>query len=313
MMKEKLVFGISVVLIVFVGCSKKSSPDKNAGLHSQDFPAELVNFTPYENNPVFTGTGQDTWDRTIRERGYILKEGDTYSMWYTGYNENRENTHYLGYATSPDGICWTRYAGNPIFKESWVEDMMVVKQDGVYFMFAEGRNDFAHWLTSSDKIHWTEQGNLDIRNMDGSPISPGAYGTPTVWIENGTWYLFYERGDLGVWLATSTDHKTWTNVQDDPVLKMGPEEYDQKGLALNQVIKYKRKYYGYYHATAYDPWRDWTTNVAVSDDLIHWKKYPHNPIVSGDKSSGIVVFDGKQFRLYTMHPDVRVYFPSKDK
>ncbi len=307
-MKEKLV-GILILLIIAAGCGKKSSSDKSTSLLSQEFPEELVHFKPYENNPVFTGTGRDTWDRTIRERGYILKEADTYSMWYTGYNEDREDTRYLGYATSTDGIKWTRYADNPIFKKSWVEDMMVVKYKGIYYMFAEGRNDIAHWLTSTDKIHWKEQGPLDIRQSDGRPISSGPYGTPTVWIENGKWYLFYERNDHGVWLATSADHKIWTNVQDDPVLKMGPEEYDQKGLALNQVIKYKGKYYGYYHATAYDPWRDWTTNVAVSDDLIHWKKYPHNPIVSRNKSSGIVVLDKRQFRLYTMHPDVRVYFP----
>ncbi|NOY58441.1 MAG: glycosylase [Calditrichaeota bacterium] len=301
-----------VLLLISVACRKESSPGKSANLHSQEFPSELVDFKPYENNPVFTGTGRDTWDRTIRERGYILKEGNIYSMWYTGYNEDREDdTRYLGYATSPDGINWTRYADNPIYKKSWVEDMIVVKYEGVYYMFAEGKNDIAHWLTSTDKIHWKEQGPLNIRQRDGSPISPGPYGTPTVWIENGKWYLFYERNDLGIWLATSVDHKIWTNVQDDPVLKMGPEKYDQKGMALNQVIEYKGKYYGYYHATAYDPWRDWTTNVAVSDDLIHWKKYPHNPIVSGNKSSGIVVFDGKQFRLYTMHPDVRVYFPVK--
>jgi len=312
-MMKKYYIGIFILLLSVSACSKKSLPGKNASLQTQEFPPELVHFKPYKNNPVFTGTGRDTWDRTIRERGYILKEGDSFSMWYTGYNEDREDTHYLGYATSADGINWTRYADNPIFKKSWVEDMMIVKHEGIYYMFAEGRNDIAHWLTSIDKIHWKEQGPLDIRQSDGKPISPGPYGTPTVWIENGKWYLFYERNDLGVWLATSTDHKTWTNVQDEPVLKMGPTVYDQKGLALNQVIKYKGKYYGYYHATAYDPWRDWTTNVAVSDDLIHWKKYPHNPIVSGNKSSGITVFDGKQFRLYTMHPDVRVYFPSKDK
>jgi len=47
----------------------------------------------------------------------------------------------------------------------------------------------------------------------------------------------------------------------------------------------------------------------VSDDLIHWRKYPGNPIVDADKSSGIVIDDGQQYRLYTMHPDVRVYFP----
>ena len=45
----------------------------------------MVDFVPYEGNPVFAGTGTDTWDRVIRERGFILREGNTYHMWDTGY------------------------------------------------------------------------------------------------------------------------------------------------------------------------------------------------------------------------------------
>jgi hypothetical protein len=55
--------------------------------------------------------------------------------------------------------------------------------------------------------------------------------------------------------------------------------------------------------------RTWNTNVARSTDLMHWKKYPHNPIVEDNKSSGIVVPYGSKFRLYTMHDQVDVYFP----
>jgi hypothetical protein len=55
--------------------------------------------------------------------------------------------------------------------------------------------------------------------------------------------------------------------------------------------------------------KNWCTDVAMSTDLVHWTKYAKNPIVSGDKSSGILVHDGKQYRLYTMRPDVRVSFP----
>ena len=143
----------------------------------------------------------------------------------------------LGHATSRDGIHWDRDPANPIFTGSWVEDMCVVKQDGTYSMFAEGRNDIAHLLTSADGLKWTERGPLDVRKADGSPISPGPYGTPAAWFEDGTWYLFYERGDQGVWLATSKDRKVWTNVTDDPVIAMGPEPYDKAAVAVNQIVK----------------------------------------------------------------------------
>jgi len=276
-----------------------------------EFPSEIVNFKPYEHNPLFKGTADSTtWDEQIRERGFILKEENTYYMWYTGYTKKTgKQMKYLGFATSPDGLKWTRYPENPIYKANWVEDVFVWKSEEIYYMFAESKDDIARLLVSKDRIHWEDKGALDIRLKNGSPISIGPYGTPTVWKEGDIWYLFYERNDADVWLATSKDLKIWTNVQDEPVLNSGPEAYDQFAVAFNQVIKYKGLYYAYYHASAFKDWREWTTNVAVSKDLIHWKKYKANPILKDNKSSGILVNDGKKFRMYTMHPEANVYFP----
>jgi hypothetical protein len=75
------------------------------------FPEELVHFVPHKNNPVFAGTGIDTWDKNIRERGYILHEENAWYMWYTGYTDINK-TKWLGYATSTDGFNWTRYKDN---------------------------------------------------------------------------------------------------------------------------------------------------------------------------------------------------------
>jgi hypothetical protein len=134
-----------------------------------------------------------------------------------------------------------------------------------------------------------------------------------LWIEGEDWYLFYERGDRGVWLAKSRDRKVWTNVQDEPVLARGPHTYDQHAVALNQVIHYRGRYYAVYHANADPKWRGpWTTCIAASKDLVHWKKYEGNPIIRENFSSGQLVHDGRQYRLYTMHPDVRVFFPAEE-
>jgi predicted GH43/DUF377 family glycosyl hydrolase len=273
-----------------------------------EFDEEMVHFEESGKGPVFTGTKNNTWDRNIRERGYILKEDSLFHLWYTGYESDRSDMQ-LGYATSSDGISWTRYPKNPIYTGGWVEDMSIIKENGVYFMFAEGVGDIAHLLTSTDKINWTEKGNLDIRLVSGGPISKGPYGTPTIWKENNIWYLFYERGDLGIWLATSKDMKIWTNIQDEPVIEMGPDEYDKFAVAINQIVKHKGKYYGYYHASAFKDWREWTINVAVSTDLIHWKKYHKNPILKDNKSSGILVNDGKQYLMYSMHDRVFRHIP----
>jgi predicted GH43/DUF377 family glycosyl hydrolase len=302
-MMNKLYYAI--ILLSFVACN--DTKNKNEDL----FDKEMVEFKPYDHNPVFAHADSTQWDMKIRERGFILYEDGIYKMWYTGFkNESDSGIKFLGYATSKDGINWERYPGNPIFTEKWTEDMCVVKSDGKYYMYAEGRNDVAHYLTSDDGIKWQEQGDLTIITTKGDTI-PGPYGTPTIWTEDGKWYLFYERLDEAIWLATSTDHKTWKNVSDEAVIKPGPEKFDLGAVAADQVVKYKDKYYLYYHANADLGWMSstspWSSDVAVSTDLVHWTKYPLNPIVPGDHSSPIVVFDGNKYRLYTMHPDVFLF------
>jgi beta-1,2-mannobiose phosphorylase / 1,2-beta-oligomannan phosphorylase len=285
-----------------------SEPERTSA--TADFPSELVDFAPGSQNPVFAAAGAGHWDVKIRERGWILREGDTYHLWFTGYDGTRDGIKQLGYATSADGIHWTRHPGNPLVRGHWVEDMMVVKHDDTYYMFAEGLNDHAQLLTSKDRVNWDRRGTLDIRTTDGKPLAPGPFGTPTAWLENGSWHLFYERMDAGVWLATSKDLKIWTNVQDEPVLVPGPGDYDRKMIAVNQIVKHRGAYFAYYHGSGSETApRTWNTNVARSTDLVHWQKYPGNPLVAQNKSSGIVVFDGRQFRLYTMHEQVDVYYP----
>ena len=304
---RKPIFWLFVGL-VFSGChsnGRKTDPSKS------NFPEQLVSFVSYPNNSVFSAADTNAWDRHIRERGWIIREDSTYNMWYTGY-ASEEGERHLGFAQSTDGIHWTRYPSNPIYSAGWVEDVCVVKSNGTYYMFSEGRGDTAHLLTSTDKINWKEKGNLDIRQTNGQPIKPGPFGTPTIWIEDSIWYLFYERNDLGIWLAKSTDQIKWTNVQDSPVIALGPETYDRYAVAMNQVIKYNGLYYGYYHASAFADWREWSTNVASSEDLIHWTKYPGNPLLKQNKSSGIMINDGKRYRLYTMHDRVQVHFPVTD-
>jgi hypothetical protein len=302
-------FRVNLALLLFiVPCGATGGQDDGRA-----FPRGLVEWTPIANSPVFQGAGDDAWDRKIRERGYILVEDGTYRLWYTGYNEDRSRTMSLGHATSPDGLKWTRDPANPIFDRSWVEDVCVVRDGRRYVMVAEGKGDIAHQLVSPDGLHWEDLGSLDIRTTAGEPISPGPYGTPTAWFEDGTWYLFYERGDQGVWLATSRNRRVWTNAQDTPVLTMGPEPYDRHAVAMNQVIKRDGVYYAFYHACDHKPWKLWTTCIARSRDLVHWEKYPGNPIIGNNCSSAILVETPQGDRLYTMHPDVKVFVTAADK
>ncbi|HOF20827.1 MAG TPA: hypothetical protein PLO24_06210 [Bacteroidales bacterium] len=315
----RIIFKILIILpLMFSVLTSCRHKQKSRGKHevSEDFPAEMVKFTPYEHNPVFTGTKENTWDRHIRERGFILFEAGLYRMWYTGYDGGGNSVKFLGYATSPDGIHWSRYEGNPVFDSKWTEDMFVFRHGSKYYMYAEGTGDVAHLLISDDGINWNEQGDLIILTTRGDTL-PGPYGTPSVLVEDGKWHLFYEINDEGIWHAVSDDYITWTNVSDEPVLKKGPGEYDSGAVASNQIIKFRGKYYMYYHGTSDSGWAQpgagsiWTSSVAMSEDLDNWVKYPGNPIVEGDHSSPIMVYDGEKYRLYTMHDEVWLFNPAQ--
>ena len=288
------------------------------------FPRELVEFGPASSAPLFSGGGPDAWDRDLRERGWIMRADGRWHLWYTGSNPDRDGVRRLGYATSPDGLNWTRRGRQPLVNDRWIEDVCVVTAASpaeraggrcgpVHWMFAEGAGDIAHLLCSRDRVHWRQRGPLDIRTTAGRPIAAGPRGTPAVWLERGVWHLFYERMDRGVWLATSTDLEVFTNVSDEPVLACGPEAYDRQAIAIDQVIRYRGRYYAYYHASADADWRGWSTCIAASDDLVQWEKYAGNPILPVDpahpkRSSAMLVPDGSRHRLYTTHPDVRVRF-----
>lgn len=275
-----------------------------------EFPAELTKFAQTLSEPVFAAE-PGRWDARIRERGWIKLDAAGYRLWYTGYDGTPTGRRMLGYATSPDGVAWTRDPANPLVDDAWIEDMTVVRRGDRFYMFAEGLDDRAQLWSSPDGVAWKHVGQLDIRLANGDPIPPGPFGTPTALFEDDRWKLFYERGDRGVWLAESEDLQTWRNVEDEPVLEPGPEDYDRDMVALNQIVKRRGRYYAYYHGCATDgpAARTWCVCLAASDDLIHWKKYPGNPLLPREwnVSSGIVVPSGTGFRLYTMHPEVRCF------
>lgn len=272
-------------------------------------PPEWKSFDPQGQVVFEAAPGQ--WDARIRERGWILMDRDRYLMWYTGYKGAREDRKMLGLATSSDGVTWTRHPRNPLVSDSWVEDMMVLKHENKFLMFAEGEHDIAQQWESADGVTWKRIGPLDIRKKNGQPIDPGPYGTPTVFFENGTWNLFYERRDRGIWLAKSKDRKVWTHFSDQPVLIPGPQAADRHLIAVNQIVGWRGRYFAWYHGLADSESKTWHTCLASSANLVEWTKYRGNPVVPGNRSSGIVVETPRGWVLYTMHDVVRRHEPKQ--
>ena len=268
--------------------------------------------------PAFPATGEVVlaagdvpWAAAMRERGSLVPlGGDRLRLYFTGYDGSREGVKRMGLAESDDGGRTWAVRPRPVSPEGvWVEDPFVLAlPDGGFEAVAEGRGPDARRLTSDDGLAWTDRGPLDIRGVDGRPISEGPRGTPVLFVHEGTPHLFYERYDAGVWLAASPDFSTWTNISDDPVLVPGPGGWDGAMIALNQVVRRGGRFVAYYHGTdrRAKP-RQWAVGAAFSDDLRTWTKFGANPITEPalNESSGMVVDLPGGPVLFTTHAAVR--------
>lgn len=172
----------------------------STGGGSSDFKIQrAVNTTgTWTNNPVqpILSPSQNWWDSEGLSSPFVLKTPDGYKMWYSAL----KNVYWrIGYATSPDGINWTPYAGNPIIDLSGqgkhADGPSVIYNGTDYEMFFHGVDGDLSYTTSSDGItNWStpvkvltrDAGTFDSQSMNG----PSALRLP-----NGTTLLYY--GGLG--------------------------------------------------------------------------------------------------------------------
>lgn len=88
------------------------------------YSTDGINWTKYPKNPVFSASNGNTWDSSATMTCSVKHFGNLYEMWYAGWRLRGGNwppdTISIGYATSPDGINWTKYPKNPVLKQSSV-------------------------------------------------------------------------------------------------------------------------------------------------------------------------------------------------
>jgi hypothetical protein len=98
-------------------------------------------------------------------------------MWYSGGSTG--DIRHTGYATSPDGFTWTKYANNPVMKAGSFGDWDYPRatQPRVFFdgkkyhMFYGGgvwQRQRIGYATSYDKITWTKNTNNPVLNKGES-------------------------------------------------------------------------------------------------------------------------------------------------
>ncbi len=74
-----------------------------------------VTFTP-QAAPVLTPGPAGAWDSGFVIPGDVVYANGRFHLFYTGGVSLEEEAWAIGYATSEDGVTWTRYVGNPIIQ-----------------------------------------------------------------------------------------------------------------------------------------------------------------------------------------------------
>jgi len=161
-----------------------------------------VDWVKYAGNPVLTVASPGAWDGENIWSVYIIVEGAAYKMWYSG----GDGTNFrIGYATSPDGVTWTKYSGNPVMDVSpvgsWDSSFIyypnIVFNGSAYEMWYSGSSAYDAFAighaTSPDGLAWTRDSGNPVLSMG----APGSWESmviigPSVVVQGGTkrmWYM----------------------------------------------------------------------------------------------------------------------------
>lgn len=270
-----------------------------SALPAQGCPPFDTSWSRYGSNPIMTPAV--AWEETSMQEPHVMYEGGVWKMWYTGGWDHPA----LGYATSTDGIAWTKYPSNPVYGQgassyAYTSDAhTIIKVGSTYWLFTSGgtttTNPFTTFkvATSSDGIAWTTQSS-SITIPSGKTL----WGNRTVWIEGGTWYMLQEAGPTRweIFLYTSSDGLTWnignggspltTFQQHASGMYGGPTVAQVPGGT--QSPTYGGIYHVWYHAAAVSGNNPTNIYHATSSDKITWT--PNSVLThtgSGDEADQI--------------------------
>jgi predicted GH43/DUF377 family glycosyl hydrolase len=206
----------------------------------------INNWTRYPN-PVLDSGPSGSWDELTVFQPCVLFDGTTYHMWFGGHNGK---VRRIGYATSPDGITWTKYddptttappyaESDPVldiglpgsWENDWVDSPNVLFIDGVFHMWYSGNDDTNNdrytrsgHATSTDGIVWVKDSLNPVLNVG----SAGSWDDimcyqPSVLFDGNKFHMWYSGGGVFNWsigYAYSLDGRNWIkDTLNNPVLE----------------------------------------------------------------------------------------------
>lgn len=228
---------------------------------ADDIPRIYYATSPDGLNWIQHGIVLDTgdagsWDSRATSAPSVLYDGTSFRMWYVGVGESASVYGMIGYATSSDGMHWSKYAGNPIMipggNGGWdnynIGSNKVLFNGTHYLMWYEaqpGRDTPVRTgiATSVDGVSWAKYSNNPVLVAGPAQWDNRHTGVGSV-LWNGSHFLMWYNGQdwststTRIGLATSLDGFSWTKYAQNPVLETGsPGSWDARHVYYPSVIQ----------------------------------------------------------------------------
>jgi predicted GH43/DUF377 family glycosyl hydrolase len=184
------------------------------------------------------------WEADIN-RPVVLRDGETYRMWYTGQARGRT---WIGYATSRDGKNWKRESDRPVLsaEEPWEKVAVMCphvlhdERAGLYRMWYSGGEqyepDAIGHATSRDGLVWEKQSTNPVLRPEPTSAWEKDRVTACQVVRRGDGFVmfyigFRDRDHAQIGLARSEDGITgWERHPANPIIRPGREKWDHDAV-----------------------------------------------------------------------------------